>query len=253
MNASPARAEVRFYAELNDHLPAESQYKTIEKPFLVPGSVKDLIESCGVPHTEVELIVVNGASVGFSYLVRNGDRVAVYPMFESLDITPELRVRRAALRDPRFILDVHLGRLAAYLRMLGFDALYRNSFEDPELVRISAEEQRILLTRDRGLLMHSAVSRGYWIRQTGSRRQLAEVIERFDLCRQARPFTRCMACNEPLREITRAGAAGRVPQRILTAYDEFRECGRCGRVYWPGSHHSRMRQWIRQLASSPEK
>lgn len=252
MPASPARAEVRFYAELNDHLPAELRHKTLEKPFVVPGSVKDLIESCGVPHTEVELIVVNGGSVGFSYIVRNGDRVAVYPMFESLDITPELRVRPAPLRDPRFVLDVHLGRLAAYLRMLGFDALYRNSFKDPELVRISAGEQRILLTRDRGLLMHGAVSRGYWIRQTGSRRQLAEVIERFDLGRQARPFTRCMACNEPLRETTKAGAAGRVPQRILAAHDDFRECCACGRIYWPGSHHSRMQQWIRQLVASPE-
>lgn len=252
MNGSPARAEVRFYAELNDHLPADLRYKALERQFLVPGSVKDLIESCGVPHAEVELIVANGASVDFSYVVRDGDRIAVYPMFESLDITPELLVRPAPLRDPRFVLDVHLGRLAAYLRMLGFDALYRNSFKDPELVRISADEQRILLTRDRGLLMHSAVSRGYWIRRTGSRRQLAEVIERFDLRRQARPFTRCMACNEPLREAAKAEAGGRVPPRILEAHGEFRECGGCGRIYWPGSHHSRMQQWIRRLVSSPE-
>lgn len=252
MNGSPARAEVRFYAELNDHLPADLQYKTIEKHFFVPGSVKDLIESCGVPHTEVELIVVNGSSVDFSYVARSGERIAVYPMFESLDITSELRVRPAPLRDPRFVLDVHLGRLAAYLRMLGFDALYRNSLEDPELVRISADEQRILLTRDRGLLKHGAVSRGYWIRQTGGRRQLAEVIERFDLCRRARPFTRCMACNEPLREAAKAAVLGRVPQRILAAHDEFRECGSCGRVYWPGSHHRRMQQWFGQLVTSPE-
>lgn len=153
-------AELRFYAELNDHLPADLQYKTLRKSFHVPGSVKDMIESFGVPHTEIELIIANGTSVDFSYVVRDGDRIAVYPMFESLDVTPQLRVRPTVLRDPRFILDVHLGRLAAYLRMLGFDALYQNPFEDSELVRISSEQQRILLTRDRGLLKHRIVSRG---------------------------------------------------------------------------------------------
>src|SRR3954462_14456088 len=153
---------LRFYAELNDHLPPDSQYKTLERPFDVPRSVKDLIESCGIPHTEVELIVVNGASVDFTHLVRDGDRIAVYPGFEALDVTPELRVRPAPLRDPRFVLDVHLGKLAAYMRMLGFDAVYRTCFDDADLARVSSEQHRILLTRDRGLLKRSAVTHGHW-------------------------------------------------------------------------------------------
>ena len=244
------RAWIRFYAELNDHLPADKQYQTLEKQFLVPGSVKDWIESFGVPHTEVELIVINGESVNFSYLVRDGDRVAVYPVFEAVDITGALRVRPRPLREPRFVLDVHLGRLAAFLRMLGFDALYANSASDPELVRISAGEHRILLTRDRGLLMHSAVTHGYWLRNTDSRRQAAEVVHRFDLTGCLRPFTRCMACNTPLVAAERDAVLHQLPPRVAAQYEEFQRCPRCARVYWKGTHYYRMRHWIAELAAA---
>jgi uncharacterized protein with PIN domain len=231
MNPSPARAYIRFYAELNDHLDAQDRHRDLEHEFFVPASVKDTIESFGVPHSEVELVLVNGDSSDFSRVLRDGDRISVYPVFESLDITPELRVRRHALRDPRFVLDVHLGRLAAYLRMLGFDTVYRNYAGDPELVRISVGEKRILLTRDRGLLMHSAITHGYWLRETDSRRQTAEVVHRFDLARSVRPFTRCMVCNHPLPEAP------------------TRQCPGCGRLYWQGSHYVRMQGWIAQLVS----
>jgi uncharacterized protein with PIN domain len=240
-------AQVRFYAELNDHLPPEAKYRVVTKSFLVPGSVKDLIETCGVPHTEVELIVVNGLSVDFSYIVRDGDRIAVYPMFEALDITSELRVRRDPLREPRFVLDVHLGKLAAYLRMLGFDTFYRNCLDDPELARISAEQSRTLLTRDRGLLKHNAVTHGYWLRETDSRRQLAEIVTRFDLAGAIRPFTRCMACNELLVDVSKEQVRDRLLPRTAELYDEFRQCPRCFRVYWRGSHYRRMAQWIEDL------
>lgn len=238
---------VRFYAELNDHLPPEDRYRALERPLAIPRSVKDLIESFGVPHTEVELIVVNGESVGFDRHVNGGDRVAVYPVFEAFDIAAELRVRGEPLRDPRFVLDIHLGRLAGYLRMLGFDAVY-GAIDDAELARVSAADRRILLTRDRGLLMHAKVTHGYWLRETASRRQLAEVIARFDLARRIEPFTRCMACNQRLREIAREAAARRVPARIAELYPEFRECPGCARIYWKGSHHARMRRWIGLLA-----
>jgi uncharacterized protein with PIN domain len=250
MALAPARACFRFYAELNDHLPPGERYRTLEKEFFVPASVKDMIESIGVPHTEVELIVVNGESSDFVRLVRNGDRVAVYPMFESIDITPELRLWPHALREPKFVLDVHLGKLAGYLRMLGFDAVYDNRASDPELVRISAEQNRILLTRDRGVLKHAAVTRGYWLRETDSRRQTAEVVNRFDLARALRPFTRCMACNEPLRAASQAEVHGRVPPGTAAWCDEFHECVGCRRVYWYGSHYRRMRHWIEQLAAA---
>jgi uncharacterized protein with PIN domain len=240
----PSRAWFRFYAELNDHLPPARRYRALEAEFLVPASVKAMIEGFGVPHTEVELVVVNGETSDFARLIQDGDRVAVYPMFESLDITPELRVRERVLREPRFVLDVHLGRLAAYLRMLGFDVLYRNCASDPELVHISSEERRILLTRDRGLLMNSAVTHGYWLRETDSRRQLAEVVSRFDLARSLQPFTRCMACNGVLRAVSKQEVRGRVPEAIAARHEEFRDCPDCGRVYWRGGHYDRMNQWI---------
>lgn len=250
MERPPARAWFRFYAELNDHLAPDQQYQTLARCFFVSGTVKDFIESFGVPHTEVELILVNGESVDFSQPVRDGDRVSVYPVFESFDIGRELRVRPQTLRDLTFVLDVHLGKLAGYLRMLGFDAEYRNSAVDPDLVRIASDQHRILLTRDRGLLMHAAVTRGYWLRQTQSRRQAAEIVRRFDLAGAIRPFTRCMACNSVLQPAARADVLDRLPPRTAELYDEFLRCPGCGRVYWQGSHYRRMRQWIQELLQS---
>jgi uncharacterized protein with PIN domain len=241
---------LRFYAELNDHLPPDSQYKTLERSFVVPGSVKDVIESCGVPHTEVELIVVDGESVDFSYVVGDGDRVAVYPVFEALDVTPALRVRPSPLREPRFVLDVHLGKLAAYMRMLGFDAVYRNCFVDAQLARISAREHRTLLTRDRGLLKRSTVTHGYWLRETDSRAQLAEIVHRFDLAGSIRPFTRCMACNGVLRVVEKSDVRRELPPRVAEGFDDFRQCPDCRRVFWRGSHYQRMQHWIEQLTGA---
>jgi len=247
---APARASFRFYAELNDHLPPGERYRTVEREFFVPASVKDMIEGIGVPHTEVELVLVNGESADFACLVRDGDRVAAYPMFESFDITPMLRVRPRPLREPKFVLDVHLGRLAAYLRMLGFDALYSNRAGDHDLVRISAGENRILLTRDRGVLKHADVTHGYWLRETDSRRQTAEIVRRFDLARSLQPLTRCMVCNQPLRGASSAEVSGRVPPGVLEWCADFRECVRCQRVYWRGSHTRRIERWIGQLTAA---
>jgi uncharacterized protein with PIN domain len=247
---APARAYFRFYAELNDHLPADRQYQTVEKTFFVPGAVKDAIESFGIPHTEVELILANGQSVDFNYVVLNGDRISVYPVFECFDISGELRVRPEPLRESRFVLDVHLGKLAAYLRMLGFDTLYRNCFTDPELTEASRRQHRILLTRDRGLLKHAAVAHGYWLRETDSRRQIAEIVQRFDLANSIQPFTRCMACNGILRDVSKEQIRHKLPSRTAELYDEFRECPNCGRVYWKGSHSQRMQRWIAELTAS---
>jgi uncharacterized protein len=245
----PGRVYVRFYAELNDHLPRDQRQKVLEKSFFVPGTVKGIIESLGVPHTEVELIVVNGESVPFSYVIENGDRIAAYPMFESFDITGELRVRPQVLRETKFILDVHLGKLAAYLRMLGFDTVYGNGLGDAELVRISSEQHRIVLTRDRGLLKYGAVTYGYLVRETDSRRQVAEIVARFDLARSVRPFTRCMACNEFLTEIAKEQVHTVLPPRVVSAFEEFRQCSQCRRIYWKGSHYQRMQRWVSELVT----
>jgi len=158
-------------------------------------------------------------------------------------------VRPQSLRESKFILDVHLGKLSAYLRMLGFDVLYGNANRDDELVRISVEQQRILLTRDRGLLRHSAVTHGYFVRHTESRRQLAEIVARFDLARSFRPFTRCMACNTLLEPAPKKQLEATLPPQVAASFEEFRRCPQCGRIYWEGSHYRRMQRWVNELVA----
>lgn len=192
------QAAVRFYAELNDFLAPWRRRRTTSYGFEVSGSVEDLIEALCVPHTEVDLVLANGESVDFSYRVRNGDRISVYPEFEAMDISPLVRLRPQPLRDLRFVADTHLGRLAAYLRMVGFDTVYRSDYLDEELAKISASEKRILLTRERGLLKRNIVTRGYYVRATNPPEQFAEVLQRFDLSGAAAPFQRCVHCNELL-------------------------------------------------------
>ncbi len=236
------RVFVRFYAELNDFLPPARRTRTLPYSFYVPPAVKDVIESFGVPHTEVDLVIVNGRSVGFDHLVEDGDRVAVYPVFESIDIRPELKVRPEPLRQTRFVLDTHLGRLAAYLRMLGFDTLYSNRMTDDELARLSRRQRRILLTRDRGLLKRSEVTHAHYIRETEPRAQLLEVVMRYDLAGSVAPFTRCLSCNSLLVPLEKSSLPDTLPQNLRQLHNSFWRCPGCGRLFWPGSHHRRMRQ-----------
>lgn len=237
---------LRFYAELNDLLPTHLRYTTITHFFTNRSSVKDLIESLGVPHTEIDLILVNGESVDFTYLVQAGDRISVYPVFEAIDISPIVRVRPQPLRGPRFVLDTHLGRLARYLRMLGFDTLYRNDYTDDALAHLASVDHRILLTRDPGLLKRSIITHGYRIRSSDPRQQIGEVLERFDLRGAIAPFARCLRCNTPLQVVRKEEIADQLPPRTRILYDEFRQCSTCGRVYWQGSHYRRMAAWVAQ-------
>jgi hypothetical protein len=241
-------ARFRFYAELNDLLPIENRGKVLTRSFSVSGSVKDFIESFGVPHTtEVDLALANGKPVDFSHPVRDGDLVSVYPVFESLDIATVSRVRPVPLRVLRFLLDVHLGRLAAYLRMAGFDALYGSHASDAELASRVARERRVLLTRDRYLLMRTAVERGYWVRSTEPKQQLLEVVKRFDLPGSMRPFTRCLECNTSLENASREAVWERLPPKIRHK-KIFAVCSSCQRIYWEGSHHERMSEslsWVK--------
>ncbi|MBN1220287.1 MAG: Mut7-C ubiquitin/RNAse domain-containing protein [Anaerolineae bacterium] len=247
------QAYFRFYAELNDFLPPPKRQRRFSQPFEISPSVKDMIESLGVPHTEVDLILANEQSVDFSYLVQDGDRISVYPVFESLDIGPLMRVRPQPLRETRFVLDVHLGRLATYLRMFGFDTLYRNNYDDDELARVSSEEGRILLTRDRGLLKRSIVTHGYCLRTTNPREQLVEILRRFDLFEAVRPFQRCLHCNGLLQPVNKADIGHRLLPKTRQYYDEFRRCPTCDRLYWKGTHYQRMQQFIDSVLQAGRK
>ena len=238
------RVEVRFYSELNEFVAPWRRGRTTSYDFDVSGSVKDLIEALGVPHTEVDLVLANGESVDFSYRIKDGDRISVYPPFEAMEISPLARLRPQPLRDLRFVADAHLGRLAAYLRMAGFDTAYRRDYQDEELASVSANEKRILLTRDRGLLKRNIVTRGYCVRATNSRQQFAEVLQRFDLAEAVAPFQRCVHCNELLQPARKELVSDRLQPETKQYFEEFNTCPGCHRVYWKGSHYRRMQRLI---------
>jgi uncharacterized protein with PIN domain len=240
----------RFYEELNDFLPAHLRTRRFPHVFARRASIKDMIEALGIPHTEIEVILVNGESVDFSYIVNDGDDVSVYPMFESLDIRPVLKLRPQPLRLPRFVLDTHLGRLARYLRLLGFDCLYQNDFHDDELARISSEQQRTLLTRDRILLQRKVITRGYFIRATQPLQQTVEVLRRFDLSGDIRPLGRCIRCNGLLEDVGKGTIAARLEPKTRRYYQHFRICPDCGQIYWRGSHFSKITRLIDAIAAA---
>lgn len=241
-----AQASFRFYAELNDFLPPELRQVSFPYSFKGCPTVKDAIEALGIPHVEVELIVVNGESVGFGHNLRDGDRVAVYPIFETMDISPLVRVRQEPLRQIRFIADAHLGKLARLLRLLGFDTLHSSTFQDEELVRLT-REGRILLTRDRQLLKHGQVTHGYWVRSTDPLLQAQEVVRRFDLGALAKPFSRCLTCNGLLGPMAREEALPLVPPRVREWCTEFLRCQDCGRIFWPGTHYPKLLTRVHQI------
>ncbi|PYR80567.1 MAG: twitching motility protein PilT [Acidobacteria bacterium] len=215
-------ATFRFYAQLNDFLPHALRHGRFAHPLRGPASVKDAIESLGVPHPEVDVITVNGEAAGFTYRLRDGDHVCVYPVFRQLDLGGLARVGTDPPRPVRFALDIHLRKLASLLRLAGFDAMLLT--EDAEVAETSAAEGRVALTRDVGLLKRSVVQHGRWIRNTDPELQLAEVLDRFDLASEMTPFTRCMECNTPLVRVD----------------ENFHRCPGCERLYWRGSHYDRL-------------
>jgi len=245
-----SHAQFRFYEELNDFLPEERRKISFPVEIDRARSVKDAIEAVGVPHTEVDLIVVDGVSVGFTHVLRGGERVAVYPVFERLDISPVVRLRPLPLREPRFIVDANLGKLARHLRMAGFDALWTNHWDDDEIIRIAAVQKRTILTRDKGLLRRGEVERGYFVRATESEAQLAEVVRALQLERLIAPFTRCRECNVVLEDVAREAVLDRLPEMVRGLYERFKRCPGCERVYWEGTHFARMKRIIQRCAGA---
>jgi uncharacterized protein len=231
-------ATFRFYGPLNDFLPPLRRRARFRHMLPAPASVKDAIEALGVPHPEVDVILVGGIAVDFAYRLRDGDVVAAYPAFRAIDLAGVLRVGSDPPQPVRFVLDVHLGKLTSYLRLAGFDAIVRE--DDAEVAAVGAAEGRVVLTRDVALLKRGIVVHGYWVRRTHPELQLSEVLARFDLADCMQPFARCTRCNAPLERVEAAVVAARLPPRTRAGFREFRRCPGCDRLYWKGTHHARL-------------
>lgn len=246
---------IRYYEELNDFLPEDMRKRDIEVPFKDRRSVKDVIESMGVPHVEVDIILVNGASVDFSYIVNDNDRISVFPVFGSLDISGVTRLTLSPLDDTRFVLDVHLRKLARTMRLLGFDADFEDDRDDDMLAVIAATENRILLTCDRQLLMRKIVPRGIIVRSRNPEQQILEVISRLQLQNLLNPMTRCVECNGLIREADLNSpefilVKNDIPEGVLSWCTEYFICNSCGRLYWHGSHYDKLMVKVNRILNS---
>jgi uncharacterized protein len=223
-----ARALFRFHGPLGLFLPKERRNTAFSYDCAHAATLKNAIEALGVPHTEVGRLTVNGAAVTLQRAVRENDAVEVFAQEkQSVDV-------------PNFLADAHLGGLARFLRMLGFDTVYENGISDEAIRRLAREEKRVVLTRDRELLKCADVAQGAYVRALNAEAQLCEVAERFGLAKRTRPFTLCLECNRPLERVDKAEVLERLPERVSELHDSFTRCRACERVYWRGSHYERM-------------
>jgi uncharacterized protein with PIN domain len=211
------------------------------------STVKDVLASLGVPHTQVDLILINGQAENLSFPLKGGEGVSVYPVFESFDIRSVRKLGSDSLRQLTFIADVHLGKLAKYMRLFGFDTLYHCDSDPQSLVEVSVREGRVLLTRSRDLLKKEVITRGILVRETDPRMQLKAIFERLDLYADARPFSRCMRCNGPVEPIPKQEIVQSLLPRVKQNYQTFSSCSSCHRVYWEGTHFERMNRFVMQV------
>jgi uncharacterized protein len=243
-------ATFRFYEELNDFLPLTKKKVAFVQPFDGAPSIKHVIEAIGVPHSEVDLILVNSEPVDFNYILKNNDIVSVYPVFETLEISGVTHLREKPLREIKFILDVQLGKLAKYLRLFGFDTIYQNNYEDKEIVQISLEEHRIILTRDIGLLKLKSVTHGYFVRDQNSNGQLTEVLKHFDLLKTIDPFNRCIKCNGRLEMVEKEKIIEQLEPLTKKYFNKFYRCTHCQSIFWEGSHFDHMTNFINKIKNT---
>jgi uncharacterized protein len=240
----------RFYAELNDFLPVKQKQQIFDHYYKGTITVKDAVESLGVPHSSIDLILVNSQPADFLQKLKIDDFVSVFPEFETFDISDINRLRKKPLRTSRFMADAHLGKLARDLRMLGFDTLFANNIPDKEIIALAAREKRTILTRDRDLLKSDHVDHGYYVRAIGTQEQLEEVISKFDLFSQFKPFTRCIVCNGKLENVELSEIQEHIKPETIATFSHFFRCAECEKIYWEGSHFMRMSEKINNLSQS---
>ena len=247
------RIRYRFYKELNDFIIPKLRNIEIISELNRKASVKDIIESFGVPHTEVALILANEISVDFSYIVQDGDTICVYPSSGCSEMKQLPKLRSELSRTPKFVVDANLGRLARYLRLLGFDCLYHNNFDDVVVATISNRDERIVLTRDRSLLQRKIITYGYFVRATTPKTQVKEVLKRFNLFQLITPFVRCTRCNGKLKNTEKRKIEHLLEPLTKQYYNDFLICTKCGQIYWQGSHYERAMHLIDEFKAENEQ
>ena len=242
----------RFYEELNDFLPKHRRKTDFEATFKGKRSIKDMIEALGVPHTEIDLILVNGNSVDFNYILQDEDRVSVYPVFESLNITDVTLLKKIPLRRNKFIADINLGNIIKYMRVLGLDLYYDPLLSTREIIEISKRENRVILTKSRKLLKFKDVSHGIFIRPGTTTEQIRRIIYYLDIKDKIKPFSRCLRCNTLLNIVLKEKILDRIPPKTKEFCDEYVQCQSCDKIYWKGTHFSNMKKVVRQILDQPE-
>jgi uncharacterized protein len=242
---NPFTVRLNFQGDLHFFLGSRVRGGSIERTLAKKTSVKDVIESCGVPHPEVDLILVNGQPVDFSEPIAKDAEVDLYPVQPRGPLFSENRLQVHTIKQ--FVADGHLGTLARNLRLLGFDVAYDRQAQDRQLLSVMQSEERALLTRDRRLLMHAIVRHGYCPRSQNADEQTIEVIRRFDIFRSIAPFTRCLRCNAPLQKVLKTDVIEKLEPLTKNYYEEFRRCTGCGQIYWAGSHFSRLQRRLEKI------
>ena len=245
---NPFTVRLELHGDLDFFLRSKARCRSIERSLGEKTSVKDVIESCGVPHPEADLILVNGQPVDFDYAITGDADLELYPVGAR---TPQFKEQRLQTTTvSRFVADGHLGTLARNLRLLGFDVAYDPHAEDRQLLTVMKRENRALLTRDRRLLMHAVVETGYCPRSQNADEQTVEVIRRFDLLRCLAPFTRCLRCNAPLLKVSKGEVIERLEPLTKIYYAKFRRCTGCGQIYWAGSHFSKLQKRLEKIRAN---
>jgi uncharacterized protein with PIN domain len=246
------KATFRFYEELNDFLPRHRRKTDFEVEIRGKRSIKDMIEALGVPHTETDLILVKGESVDFTYILQDGDRISVYPVFESLNIGNVTRLRKLPLRKTKFIADINLGHIVKYMRILGFDVHFDTLLSNRQIIEISSKENRIVLTKSRNLLKFKDITHGFFIRPGTTEEQVREIIDFLDIMDNVKPFSRCLRCNSPLKSIPKETIIDRIPPKTGVFYDEYSYCKPCDKIYWKGTHFAKMKRVVDRILGQPE-
>ena len=239
---------LRFYEELNNYLPVRRRKVWFEYRFSDKPTIKDIVELIGVPYSEIDLILVNGKSVNFSFKVKNNDKVSVYPVFEAFDISTVSRLRTKPLREPNFIVEANLGKLAKYLRLFGFDVYYQNTNGNNSSVdSLTKKNTPIVLTRGKNIFKKKLITHGYQVKSNDPKKQIEEVINKFDLFSRIKPLIFCLQCNEKIVPIEKNKIINKLPSKIPQYFNEFFICPTCKKIYWRGIHYQTMLAFVRQI------